>query len=171
MVEGIHYSIMFYGGRLASHLTGNDLDEEVDGFISLRRLNRRGVIIIDSDRDKKGARINATKKRLQAEFDQGPGYAWITEGREIENYLPADQVKEAITKTKPSAKFVSKFSRYENVLSVTTRGDKAAQASKVDVARFITTAHKPDFKVLDLDKQIRKLADFIGESNPGLSAG
>jgi len=26
LVEGIHYSIMFYGGRLLSHLSGNDID-------------------------------------------------------------------------------------------------------------------------------------------------
>ena len=31
--EGLHYSIMFYGGRLLSHLTAND--PEVDEFISL----------------------------------------------------------------------------------------------------------------------------------------
>lgn len=169
MVEGIHYSVMFYGGRLASHLSGNDFDEEIDDFISLRRLNRRGVIIIDSDRDTKGARINATKKRLQAEFDNGPGYAWITDGREIENYLPADQVADAIRKTKPSAQSVSKFVKYENVLSIMTRGGKEAQASKIDVARHITRVHKPDFRVLDLDKQIRKLVGFISDSNPGLS--
>jgi len=168
IAEGIHYSIMFYGGRLASHLSGNDLDEEIDDFISLRRLNRRGVIVIDSDKDKKGARINATKKRLQDEFDKGPGYAWITDGREIENYLSSDQVKEAIQKSKPSAKSTSKFAKYENVLSITTRGNKETQASKVDVARHITGAYEPDFKVLDLDKQIRKLVNFICASNPGL---
>jgi predicted ATP-dependent endonuclease of OLD family len=161
IVEGIHYSIMFYGGRLASHLSGNYLDEEIGDFISLRRLNRRGVIVIDSDRDKKGAWINATKKRLQDEFDKGPGYAWITDGREIENYLSSDQVKEAIKKTKPSAKSTSKFAKYENVLSITTRGNKETQASKVDVARHITGAYESDFKILDLDKQIRKLVNFI----------
>lgn len=169
MVEGIHYSIMFYGGRLASHLSGNDVDEDIEDFISLRRLNRRGVIVIDSDRDKKGARINSTKKRLQDEFDKGPGYAWITDGREMENYLSSGQVKEAIKNTRPSAKSTSKFAKYENVLSITTRGNKETQASKVDVARYITKTYDPNLKVLDLDKQIRKLVKFICESNPGLN--
>ena len=89
-------------------------------------------------------------------------------GREIENYLSSDQVKEAIQKSKPSAKSTSKFAKYENVLSITTRGNKETQASKVDVARHITGAYEPDFKVLDLDKQIRKLVNFICASNPGL---
>ena len=170
LVEGIHYSIMFYGGRLSAHLSGNDVDEDIDDFISLRRLNRRGVIVIDSDKANKSTRINSTKKRLQAEFDEGPGYAWITEGREIENYLPEDQVKDAIQKTKPSAKPISKFSKYENVLLIKTKGNKDAQASKVDVARYIAASFHPDWKTLDLDKQIRKLVDFIRESNPRLPA-
>lgn len=170
LVEGIHYSIMFYGGRLAAHLCGNDIDEEIADFISLRRLNRRGVIVIDSDRAQKGARINETKKRLQGEFSSGPGYAWITDGREIENYLPEPLIKEAILKTKPSARPTSNFNKYENVLSIITKGNKQAQASKVDVARQITSSSEPDFSLLDLDKQINKLVKFIYASNPGLGA-
>lgn len=170
LVEGIHYSIMFYGGRLAAHLCGNDIDEDIADFISLRRLNRRGVIVIDSDRKQKGARINETKKRLQGEFSNGPGYAWITDGREIENYVPEARIKEAIFKTKPSARPTSKINKYENVLSIITKGNKQAQASKVDVARQITSSGDPDFSILDLDKQINKLVKFIYASNPGLGA-
>jgi predicted ATP-dependent endonuclease of OLD family len=51
-IEGLHYSIMFYGGRLASHLSGEDIDnsdKHIEEFISLRRLNRRSVIVMDSD--------------------------------------------------------------------------------------------------------------------------
>lgn len=168
LVEGIHYSIMFYGGRLLAHLSGNDVDEDIDDFISLRRLNRRGVIVIDSDRANKNARINGTKKRLQAEFDEGPGYAWITDGREIENYLPKDQVIDAIQKTKPSATPIGEFNKYENVLSIKTKGNKDAQAAKVDVARHVAASFQPDWKILDLDNQIRKLVNFIHQSNPGL---
>lgn len=96
LVEGIHYSIMFYGGRLSSHLTGKDVDEDIETFISLRRLNRRMVIIIDSDKQSSHFRINETKKRLKEEFDKGPGFAWITSGREIENYIDEGIVYETI---------------------------------------------------------------------------
>ncbi|HZW26694.1 MAG TPA: ATP-binding protein [Gallionella sp.] len=124
LVEGIHYSIMFYGGRLLSHLTGEDDAKHLDDFISLRRLNRRGVIIIDSDKAKKGARLNPTKKRVQEEFDSGPGYAWITEGREIENYLPVDHIKAALSKIHPSATTTSSFGQFENTLTITTKKQK-----------------------------------------------
>lgn len=169
LVEGIHYSIMFYGGKLASHVSGDDIDEEkLDDFISLRRLNRRGVIVIDSDRSKKGERINNTKIRLKDEFDTGPGYAWITDGREIENYLPSDQVKEAISSTKPSSTHASKFNRYSKYLSIKTKSGKNEQASKVDVARYIIKNYDPNLNVLDLSAQIRALVKFIHESNTGV---
>ena len=60
---------MFYGGRLLSHLSA--VDPEVEDYISLRRLNRNLVILMDSDRGKNGARINETKRRVRGEFDQG----------------------------------------------------------------------------------------------------
>jgi len=168
LVEGIHYSIMFYGGRLASHLSGDDLDDMVDDFISLRRLNRRSVIIIDSDRNKPRARINSTKKRLENEFNKGPGFAWITEGREIENYLLREHLEKAISETKPSAKVNSSFEKFENTLSVITRGGKESQASKVDVAKYITEKTMPELNVFDLSKQVKRLISFIVESNPSV---
>ena len=32
LVEGVHYSIMFYGGRLFSHLTADDYDDIEDKY-------------------------------------------------------------------------------------------------------------------------------------------
>lgn len=168
LVEGIHYSIMFYGGRLASHLSGEDIDQSIENFISLRRLNRRGVIVIDSDKDKKHARINATKKRLREEFDSGPGYAWITDGREIENYLKVECIQEAITKIHPTAKCLSNFGHYENVLSIKPKTGKDKQASKVGVAKYVVENYAADFNQLGLKKHIQRLVDFIHESNPSI---
>ncbi|WP_081350797.1 ATP-dependent nuclease [Nitrosospira multiformis] len=166
--EGIHYSIIFYGGKLSFHLSGEDTQELLEDFISLRRLNRRAVILIDSDKKKSGDNINLTKKRLREEFEKGPGFAWITEGREIENYLEEAQIKEAIRETMGSATSISGFSRYENTLSVRLRNGKTKQASKVEVAKHITQNHLPDLTKLSLKKHVERLIEFIGESNPGV---
>ncbi len=162
---------MFYGGRLASHLCGSDIDdidEEVKDFISLRRLNRRGVILIDSDRKTKASAINETKQRLIEEFDRGPGYAWVTEGREIENYLPAEHVEAAIKATIPSAIPHSRFGKFENTLSIKRQNGKPAQASKTEVAKYITKGFPANLEQYDLGKQLEKLVGFISESNPGV---
>lgn len=172
-VEGIHYSIMFYGGRLASHISGEDINiisQLVDDFISLRRLNRRGVILIDSDRQKKGATLHATKIRLRKEFDEGPGFAWVTEGREIENYLDPALIKHAIQETMPSSTVISNCGTFDNTLSVRRRNGKPSQASKVQVAKHIVEHDQPVLARLDLSKQIHKLIGFIDESNVGVHA-
>ncbi|MBP7115932.1 MAG: AAA family ATPase [Polaromonas sp.] len=167
-IEGVHYSIMFYAGKLASHLTYLEDNHEVDDFISLRKLNRRGVMILDSDKESKTARYNKTKIRLKDEFDKGPGHAWITEGREIENYVPIEQIKEAIAKIAPSATLLSKFGKYDNYLKIRNKVGNEIQASKVDVARYVVKNFQPNFDIYDLKKRINKLVQFIKDANPKL---
>jgi hypothetical protein len=165
LIEGIQFSIMFYGGRLASHLTGRDLDEEVTSFISLRRLNRRATILIDSDRSSSRAILNSTKERLVAEFDLGPGCAWVTDGREIENYLRPDQVTAAINAVLPTAIPGARLGRYDKVLDI-SGPLKAKHAPKVDIAKYITANYGPDDARFDLGLRLDALVAFIRASNP-----
>lgn len=165
-IEGIHYSIMFYGGRLASHLSNAPESVEINDFISLRRLNRRGVMLIDSDRDRPHKPINATKRRLQREFDSGPGHVWITEGREIENYLPPTQVKAALVSVHPTAKSMSPMGKHDHLLEIRSRSGKQTVASKIDVAKYISENFEPDLNLFDLRRQLQALQKFIVKSNP-----
>jgi predicted ATPase len=166
LVEGIHYSVMFYGGRLAAHLTQAPDSPEIRDFISLRRLNRRGVMIIDSDRDKPHAPVNATKQRLRSEFDYGPGHAWITDGREIENYLQSSQVTSAIAAIHPKAVQLEESGKHANLLRIRSGKGKETMASKVEVAKHVTEKFEPDLAVLDLRSRLMSLRKFILESNP-----
>lgn len=161
--EGLHYSIMFYGGRLLSHLTAND--PEVDEFISLRRLNRHIAIVIDSDRSKPTDQINNTKDRIVTEFDQGPGFAWVTEGREIENYVTADLMEQSLKDVHPKASKLASNDSYDHIWHYkTASGELKDDADKVKIARKVSQA-EPNLAVLDLKYQIEKLVQFIRESN------
>jgi putative ATP-dependent endonuclease of OLD family len=84
LVEGYHYSIMFYGGRLLSNLTADyeNLEEEL---IPLIKLNRNCFVVMDRDGKTINQKLNKTKMRISEEL--GDGKIWITKGREIENYL------------------------------------------------------------------------------------
>jgi predicted ATPase len=167
-VEGIHYSIMFYGGRLASHLTNEDNSTGLDDFISLRRLNRRGIIVIDSDRKNQRSHLNSTKLRLRDEFDKGPGHTWVTQGREIENYVPDDQLKAAIADVSPNAIQESKFAKYENCLKAKNKKGSNVQIPKIEIARFITSKFEPDWSIYDLKRSVEKVNAFIHQSNPAM---
>lgn len=171
LIEGIHYSVMFYGGRLAAHLTQSPDSEEIKDFISLRRLNRRGVMVIDSDRERPHAPINKTKRRLQQEFDSGPGHAWITEGREIENYLQSEQISGAIAAIHPTALQIDGNDKYANLLKIKTGKGKEAMASKVEVAKYVVANFEPNLNLLDLRKKVAALREFILDSNPRTAFG
>ncbi len=84
LIEGYHYSIMFYGGRLLSNLSF-DFEFINDELIPLLRLNTNSFVVMDRDGKSNTSKLNDTKKRIQNEI--GNDNIWITKGREIENYL------------------------------------------------------------------------------------
>jgi hypothetical protein len=164
LVEGVHYSVMFYGGRLLNHLSADDPD--VQDFISLRRLNRHIAILIDSDKKTARARLNATKVRVRDEFDAGPGFAWITKGYTIENYVPAELLRKGVTSSHPSASVSWDGDLYVNPLGSEAYSGPPADTDKIAIARHVVeiwddAATWPH----DLQSQTRRLADFIRDAN------
>lgn len=168
LVEGIHYSIMFYGGKSFSHLTGldNDVSDRVEDFISIRALNRYSVIVFDSDKASSQSRLSSTKKRLKQEFDSGPGYTWVTAGREIENYLDAEALEMSIQEVHPSAAKILDKGRWQNLLKYEKkRSTEIRMADKVKVARHFVSNNTADFDVLDLKARMSQLTSFIKVAN------
>ncbi len=97
--EGIDYAVMFYGGKLLSHVScERDATEDADDLIQLLRINQHSAILIDSDRRSADAPINATKERIRAECEKAGVFCWITEGKEIENCLPPAAIAAAYRK-------------------------------------------------------------------------
>jgi predicted ATP-dependent endonuclease of OLD family len=170
LFEGVHYSIMFYGGRLLSHLSGDE-----DGFnelIQLRNLNRNSAIIIDSDKESKNDSINSTKERLKNEFTKPPGMVWVTAGREIENYIVHATLQNAV-KAVHSTKYgkPSKGGQFDHVLHFWTeevdgsRPKIEKKVKKVEVSRKVAEMGDPDFGILDLRERLDELIDFIRGAN------
>ncbi|MCV9940878.1 ATP-binding protein [Boseaceae bacterium BT-24-1] len=177
LIEGIHYSIMFYGGRLLSHLSADS--EMVDNFIALRSLNQNMALIMDSDKKNSKDVINHTKSRLQSELDVGNSMCWITKGREIENYIDHSTLQEAVRSI-----YGSVYDRpadgglYDHALYFFRKAPKRtrsgasasqnplleAEIDKVGVARQISEG-TPAFKVLDLEVRVRELVDMIKKAN------
>lgn len=174
LIEGAHYSIMFYGGRLLSHLTGEEAElpqENLDDFISLLNINRRMVIVIDSDRGSDEEDINDTKKRVAESFEENGGIAWITSGREIENYVPLDIFEESLRKAHPSVQPQLDTSAYEDRFdSITAKRGKSQgrikSPNKVRVAeKAIEISPKEVWDFLDLRGQMDKLIDYLYKAN------
>ncbi|MEI4231378.1 AAA family ATPase [Roseovarius sp. D22-M7] len=99
LVEGVHYSVLFYGGALIAHLSASD--DAVTDFIKLRDLNRNMAILMDSDRANKDAELKPHVKRILDELRDSKSVAWVTQGREAENYLDGQELQSALKKSHP----------------------------------------------------------------------
>ncbi|MCV4276021.1 AAA family ATPase [Pseudomonas capsici] len=169
--EGVHYSIMFFGGRLFSHLAASAT--ELDDFISLQRLNRHSVIVFDSDKTSSDAKLSDTKLRLQAEFTKGKGLAWVTEGREIENYLDETALRVSMKKVHPSmvrsvgSGMWANLLKYEvnPELSKTKNPNLGRNGNKIDVASHYLKHNRVNLQVLDLEERLGELCAFINACN------
>lgn len=169
MIEGIHYSILFYGGGLIRHLSADD--NAVEEFIRLRQLNRNLAIVIDSDKNSPQSRLKPAAQRLLEEMKDSESIVWITKGREIENYVDPTVLQEALKTLHPSIYLKpDKVGPYDHAFyffrknarkaddGVYTKGDKVGAALKV--------CEKPaDLRVLDLQARISELAAMIRRAN------
>lgn len=156
LIEGLDFSIMFYGGRLLSHLTADD--QLVDDFINLNRLNRNVAVVIDGDKESEAAEINATKRRIGAELEANGGFTWVTRGREIENYLEDEVYSKALKEL-----FVVTVPGYENAYSdrcIGLHNGRSVALNKLKLART-AMAMPPNVNVLDLRPKLEGLAAFI----------
>lgn len=156
--ENVHYQILFYGGRLLSHLTGK-LDDSSE-LIQLFRANLHSIIVIDSDKTASNKRINKTKQRIKKEFNNNKAIVWITKGKEIENYLS----KKIFYNRYNINRQIGQYDRIEEFLNLNCKKNQGTHYSRNKVSESIENSkimNKEDLKVLDLEDQIKKITNQI----------
>lgn len=105
--EDVHYQCVWYGGALLSHLSyeppGEVMEDEAEAaeaaeaaevaaeeLVTAIRVNRHAIVLMDSDRRTAEDGLKLRVERVTGEVQKSGGIAWVTEGREVENYIPAD---------------------------------------------------------------------------------
>lgn len=173
LIEGLHYSIMFYGGRLLSHLRADD--SEVQDFIDLRYLNQNLAIIMDSDKENGTDEINDTKQRIISEFAGLRGVAWLTAGREIENYVDHELLQAGLREIHPRLYTgPAAGGRYDHAFFFMAhkKDQKTGEdttyihegADKVKLAKWVCE-RDINLDVLDLRERIAAVCEMIATAN------
>ncbi|MCW3106003.1 MAG: hypothetical protein JWQ09_509 [Segetibacter sp.] len=160
--EGIDYTIMFYGGKLLSHFTCL-FDFVKDEFIYLLRINKNAYIIMD--RDGLSGKINETKTRISKEI--GEGHFWVTQGREIENYLSKNIINKWLFSKgqKPINEQLSTNDKIEIVVqSINDKFDYSKNKNTFS-KELIQYFEPEDLKQLDLLKKLKELVRLIEKWN------
>lgn len=165
--EGIHFSVMFYGGTgNLEHLSG-DGEGVIEDFINLTRLNRRVVFVVDSDRADAAGSISETKERIASEVSGANGFVWITEGKELENYLQPDQLLAAARALRKNFVRLNDDGQYSANHKVWVNREGAEQLidlSKVSLAHAVVNLGIEPGR-FDCQERIAQLVEYIRQSN------
>ncbi len=163
--EGTHYQCVFYGGRLLAHLDAGSPDDAGSG-IPILQLARHACVVIDSDKREEQTPVNGTKRRIEKEITSMGGMAWVTQGREIENYIP-----NAAFETWRSGLKLDERAPYEDVFEALDKMEpglgKRYRDKKPQLAEAIVPhiTKENSAGMLDLDNQVTELVRRIREWN------
>lgn len=98
--EGRDYLCAFYGGALLARTQFTDPEAADSDLVNLFAANPNFVVICDSDKKSEDSALKNRVQRIRDEVSETPsGMIWITQGKEIENYLPGAVLKLALEKT------------------------------------------------------------------------
>lgn len=160
--EGLHYSIMFYGGRLLANLTF-DFDWFDKDVIPLLKINKNAFVIIDRDGKTINTKLNKTKNRINLEI--GNNNCWITKGREIENYLTEKTISKWLSEkhnyksnfeNNKNIKIEENISKANNKIKLKYNLKKTLYSS--EIVEFIDSS---SLDKLDLKENLKKLINEI----------
>lgn len=170
LIENKHYQILFYGGRLLSHLTAQS--KEANDLINLLLANRNSIIVMDSDRTEEHPKINNTKARIKKEFIENGKFVWITAGKEIENYLPGELLGRIYGIEQAEFPTIGKKEKIDNYLNNLYKARESSidgknyTANKVRESKEIVSKMTlEDIQILDLKKQVCTLISEIKKWN------
>lgn len=163
--EGEHYSLMTYAGALLAHLTAKEEDDEGydPSLISLLRINRNMAVVADSDRAKSRGGLKKRVTRIRSELVTAGSPNWLTAGREMENYIPPDLFREAVTAVHPRKRLAMPADHRFGQRLKGTGWDKSRIAETVVRLCEHHEVGIPD--QYDLRKQISGLARWIRGCN------
>jgi hypothetical protein len=157
---------MYYGGKVLAHFTA--VDEPQDDLVQVLRINRHAIFLMDRDDVKDGGKLNATKERILEEL--GEEQCWVTEGREIENYLRPELIARYLTDKcgqTVNIEFTSEHKLQEAITAATEDLDVTpVKHTKVEYARaFCELMDLLDVDVLDLSEKLNLMVELIREWN------
>jgi predicted ATP-binding protein involved in virulence len=166
--EGIHYQCVFYGGRLRAHLSAQSPGTESDNdYVEILRVNHNAIMLIDSDKKKESDNIDKTKQRLVSEIKSMDGIAWVTEGREIENYISSRTLSAFYSRNDIKGTSMPVYEKiWEKVDEIKPGdGEKYGEDKVFFAGEIIPYINKEDLNILDLTKQLENIGAKIYQWN------
>jgi|GEM_PF-4896033 len=161
------YSFMIYGGSLIKHISFDFDQVDVDQLISLCNLNPNSIIVIDRDRDSGDVELKGNARRVRDIFKDKQKFAWITGGREIENYIHPEVLELATNNVHPEIEF--EFRRGQFDTTINPKNGKS-KFNKVKIANEVVRIYEEGnteykYDLWGLNEKLDKLVEEIEKAN------
>lgn len=186
---GLHYEFMAYGGRSFVHLSGSEIDSSdeeqvINKLIEIPKIVRNFVVVFDSDLDSDSSTDPMYLKKTHFRDnvnDNRNGFVWITDGREIENYVPPQFITgfldtkyknleekaenwvtpRSMNLTNENCRFIDYF----NVSRAGTEEKHKISVSKTKMAEWIVKEQGLDLDMPGLREKIEVIVKLIQAAN------
>lgn len=166
-IEGIHYSYIMYGG---ANLKLYDIMGS-DEYIDVISTSRYSYIICDSDKKQQDSELKDRVKNILNSLDKlGKDTGsiqknikdyikvWVTEGREIENYIPKKCFKEVLSKDGFTKKYFIKPKKVELEIDKNLI-DKEEFEKYCSFDEFFSKMYKINGQQLSSSSDIKKISE------------
>ena len=169
--EGRDYQCVFYGGALLAQVQFASPEDEAAKLANLFQINHNLIVVCDGDRTTKGSRLKVRVKRIREEVEKIDGaYIWITDAKEIENYLSGsvlEKVPDSVFKKAPDLSSLPDPEKYESWSSYTEKNMKGKTVDKVPLAISSTQYMTKEVmeKRFDWKKQMKQIVERIDSWN------
>ena len=122
---------------------------------------------MDSDRSSAHQPLNATKQRVRKEIEEAPeSVVWVTQGYTIEDYIPTEILKEAVSEVHPDASLHWSGDHFQNPFSSGKVRGRQSPADKIAIAQEVVTKWDSiDPWPLDLRAKVKALVNMIRAAN------
>ncbi len=92
--ENVHYTCIYSAGSLLAHYSYNPPEpSEEEELVKALRVNPHVIILMDSDRSSEADDLKPRAILAAETVACVGGVAWVTAGREIENYIPPEALR------------------------------------------------------------------------------
>lgn len=132
------------------------------------RVNRNSLVMIDSDKRNQQTQLNDTKQRIIYEINANSGLAWVTKGREVENYIPTKVVARWLKLEESKIKQPEQYADFFEYLNGVEKGKGTYYGTRKPLMAEELGPHflKDDLnEVLDLSQRLDELCAKIRQWN------
>ncbi len=158
LIEGIDFIFSFYKQIIPINL--NEKKVQSDDFLNIFQINPNAIMVEDSDKGNPDEELSKEKKSRKQNINDNGGLYISTVGREIENYLPSEVIKNALAQLKIEDKHleIDMFTDFSNVLDSILKGKNLSYSGK---KRELSKLFMKDFKKENLNAELIEFVMLI----------